>query len=349
MLWRDTLRQLALALCLALWALCAAAQATMGMVVVDAHNGKGPITVFYPSNTPGNPLKRGPFTLDVAREGSFQAGNRRLVVISHGSGGSPWPFADLARILVNSGFVVALPEHDGDNYHDQRLVGPETWKLRPGEVSAAIDTLKSDVRFGPMLDLDRVGVYGTSAGGLTALTLAGARWSPANFMRHCLAHMEDDFPACVGLATSLRGNFLDPVKLTLARWVHRVRFDDETWYSHTDPRIQAVIASVPMAAPIAMGSMAQPRAAVGLMIAGEDQWLAPRYHVEAVRAACAACEVLADIPNAGHGSFFSPSSADLAQSLTPILVDPPGFARRDLPAVYEKMARFFSRHLAAGH
>src|ERR1039458_4806194 len=135
MLWRDTLRQLALALCLALWALCAAAQATMGMVVVDAHNGKGPITVFYPSNTPGNPLKRGPFTLDVAREGSFQAGNRRLVVISHGSGGSPWPFADLARILVNSGFVVALPEHDGDNYHDQRLVGPETWKLRPGEVS----------------------------------------------------------------------------------------------------------------------------------------------------------------------------------------------------------------------
>ena len=91
MLWRDTLRQLALALCLALWALCAAAQATMGMVVVDAHNGKGPITVFYPSNTPGNPLKRGPFTLDVAREGSFQAGNRRLVVISHGSGGPTWP------------------------------------------------------------------------------------------------------------------------------------------------------------------------------------------------------------------------------------------------------------------
>ena len=129
----------------------------------------------------------------------------------------------------------------------------------------------------------------------------------------------------------------------------RVRFNDETWYSHTDPRIRAVIASVPMAAPIDMGSMAQPRAAVGLMIAGEDQWLAPRFHVKAVRAACAACEVLADIPNAGHGSFFSPWPADLAQSLTPMLVDPPGFARRDLAAVYEKMAGFFSRHLAAGH
>ena len=169
-------------------------------------------------------------------------------------------------------------------------------------------------------------------------------------MRHCLAHMEDDFPACVGLFTSLRGNFLDPVKHTLARSVHRVRFNDETWYSHTDPRMQAVIASVPMAAPIDMGSMAQPHTAVGLMIAGEDQWLAPRFHVRAVRAACASCEVLADIPNAGHGSFFSPWPADLAQSLTPMLVDPPGFARRDLAAVYaKKMAGFFSRHLLAGH
>lgn len=168
-------------------------------------------------------------------------------------------------------------------------------------------------------------------------------------MRHCLAHMEDDFPACVGLVTSLRGNFLDPVKRTFARWVHRVRFKHETWYSHTDSRIQAVIASVPMAARIDMRSMAHPHAAVGLMIAEQDQWLAPRFHVRAVRAACASCEVLADIQNAGHGSFFSPWPADLAQSLTPMLVDPPGFERRDLGAVYENMAGFFSRHLAAGH
>ncbi len=134
-----------------------------------------------------------------------------------------------------------------------------------------------------------------------------------------------------------------------SRAAHRVRFNDETWYSHADRRIQAVIASVPMAAPIDMGSMAQPRADVGLMIAEQDQWLAPRFHVRAVRAACASCEVLADIPNAGQGSSFSPWPADLAQSLTPMLVDPPGFARQDLATVYEKMAGFFSRHLSAGH
>ena len=49
-------------------------------------------------------------------------------------------------------------------------------------------------------------------------------------MRHCLAHMREDFPGCVGLVTSLRGNILDGAKITLAGWVHRWRFNDETRY-----------------------------------------------------------------------------------------------------------------------
>ncbi len=139
---------LAIGLCLALSTVGAAAQPTMGLAVVDGHSGNGPVTVFYPSDAPGSPVTRGPFTVDVAWQGAPRVGNRRLVVISHGSGGAPWPFADLARMLVNTGFGVAVPEHEGDNYHDQRLVGPESWKRRPGEVIAAIDALKTDVRLG---------------------------------------------------------------------------------------------------------------------------------------------------------------------------------------------------------
>jgi len=52
-------------------------------------------------------------------------------------------------------------------------------------------------------------MYGMSAGGHTALTLAGGRWSPARFTKHCEAHIAEDFAACVGLATQLRGNFLE--------------------------------------------------------------------------------------------------------------------------------------------
>ena len=44
--------------------------------------------------------------------------------------------------------------------------------------SRAIDVVSHDARFAPLLALDRVGMYGMSAGGHTALSLAGGRWSP---------------------------------------------------------------------------------------------------------------------------------------------------------------------------
>lgn len=43
----------------------------------------------------------------------------------------------------------------------------------------------------------------------------------------------------------------------------------------------------------------------------------------------------------GHGSRFSPWPASLARSLTPLLVDPPGFDREEkLPPVYWAIAAF---------
>ncbi len=331
------------------WLLCLAAlgaQAAVGLTVLPSTDQRGPVTVFYPSSSPATATARGPFTLKVAVNGSPSLGNRRLVVFSHGSGGSPWPLADFAAALVDAGFLVAVPEHDGDNYKDQRKVGPESWKLRPHEVSQAIDAMQADARFAALVDFNQVGIYGTSAGGLTALTLAGARWSPANFQRHCLAHMEQDFNACVGLATELRGNFLDPLKLSVARLVHRMRFGDANWQSHTDPRIQAVMATVPMAAPLDMASLAQPRVAVAVVQAQLDPWLAPRFHSQAVLAACPSCTEIPNLPQASHGTLFSPWPQELAQSFTSMLVDPPGFDRAGLPELYRTMGAFFKAKLS---
>ena len=48
----------------------------------------------------------------------------------------------------------------------------------------------------------------------------------------------------------------------------------------------------------------------------------------------------------GHGSRFSPWPASLARTLTPLLVDPPGFDREEeLPAVYRAIAAFLARDL----
>jgi predicted dienelactone hydrolase len=81
-------------------------------------------------------------------------------------------------------------------------------KHRPHEVSQAIDAMAADPRFAPLLDLKRVGIYGMSAGGLTVLTLAGARWSPALLARH-YGPSRGGLPTCVGLSTELTGGPLD--------------------------------------------------------------------------------------------------------------------------------------------
>lgn len=322
--------------------------AAMGVTVINDAYNKAPITIFYPSSTPETPIQRAVFNIQGAWQGMPMLGNKRLIVFSHGSGGSPWPMSDLARSLVDASFVVAMPEHEGDNFHDMHLQGPRTWKIRPQEISQTIDAIQHDPRFASLIDFNQVGAYGSSAGGLTVLTLAGGQWSPANFQRHCSIHMQQDFPACMGLIFTLHGDMWDNLKITVARIAHKLLFSDETLQSHHDPRIKAVIASMPMAAPLDMASLAKPRIAVGLIQADLDAWLTPAFHIGAVRAVCTTCQTIADMSTAGHGSLLSPWPQELAQSITPMLVDPPNFDRAELPVVYKRMADFFSTQLLVG-
>jgi predicted dienelactone hydrolase len=247
--------------------------------------------------------------------------------------------------LVQDGFVVAMPEHRGDNYKDHSTPGPESWRRRPEEVTRAIDAVGQDPRFKPLLRLDKVGMYGMSAGGHTALSLAGGRWSPAHLEEHCEAHIREDFQSCVGLATRLRGNALDGVKETLALWVIRWRLGDATWQTHTDPRIAAIVAGVPFAADFDMASLASPLVPLGLVTARHDKWLVPRFHSDAVLEACRACERVAEIADGGHGALVSPLPPNLTGLIGDLLNDPPGFDRAALPEVDRKIAAFFRQHL----
>jgi len=322
----------------------AAAQAATGYTELPGLEGDGPVTVFYPSGDAEQELTRGPFKLNVAQQGAPRKGNGRLVVISHGSGGSPWTYTDLARALVDAGFVVAFPEHHGDNYKDTSGIGPPSWRRRPGEVSRAIDAVGKDARFAPLLQLDKVGVYGMSAGGHTALTFAGGRWAPAVLARHCQAHIAEDFATCVGPSTSLTGGIADGFKITVSLQIIAWKFSDPAWVSYEDPRVKAVVAGVPFAADFDMPSLAAPRVPLGLVVAGKDVWLTPRFHSDAVRAACKPCELVADIPGGSHGALLSPMPP-LSGRLAELINDPPGFDRKQLPEVDRKITAFFRKHL----
>ncbi|MBC7604439.1 MAG: dienelactone hydrolase, partial [Ramlibacter sp.] len=204
-----------------------------------------------------------------------------------------------------------------------------------------------DARFAPLLVLDKVGMYGMSAGGHTALSLAGGRWSFAKFRDHCQANISEDFATCVGLTTSLNGDLLDGVKKSVALFIIRNRFDDATLLSHTDPRIAAIVAGVPASADFEVASLAAPKVPLGFVTAGKDKWLVPKFHSDRILAACKQCEVVAAMPNAGHGALLSPPPPmqvlpEIAQDL---LGDPPGFDRSTMPEVDRKITAFFHRHL----
>ena len=323
----------------------ATAGAAVGVTEISGKDGDGPVTVYYPSSSEARKLERGPFTFQMAWQGTPVRGNGRLIVISHGSGGSPWVHADLARALVEDGFVAALPEHRGDNVKDQSAVGPRSWKRRPAEVSRAIDAVGADERFKLLLALDRVGMYGVSAGGHTALVLAGGRWSPARLAEHCEAHIAEDFQACVGLSARLRANVFDGLKKTIARWVIRYRLSDATWQAHTDARIAAIVAAVPFAADFDMASLGSPRVPLGLATARQDKLLIPRFHSDAVLAACTPCEKVADLPDGGHGAYLSPLPPNLSGLLGDLMNDPPGFHRARLREVDLQIVAFFKRHV----
>ena len=319
-------------------------RASVGLSEITATADDGPVTLYYPAEAAEQSLTRGLVTLSVAAQAAPRRGNGRLVVISHGTGGSPWVHADLARALVEAGYVVALPEHRADNYKNHSDAAGALTR-RPAEVSRAIDAVGRDARFAPLLDLSQVGVYGMSAGGHTALTIAGGRWSPAGFKRHCEQNLVDDFQFCVGVITKLTGGVLDGLKKWVALTEIRHRFDDTTVRDYNDSRIAAVVAAVPAAANFDFDSFAAPRAPLGLVTARQDRWLVPRFHSDRVLQACKPCEHIADLPTGGHGALLSPLPPGLTGLLGNMLNDPPGFDRSVMPEVDRKIAAFFGRHL----
>ena len=351
--WKAFCRRRALlTICVCLLAAGQSAHAqspTLGFMQLPQPGG-GLVTVFYPSSDPEMPAIQGPFKLSWAANGRVSKGNEHLVVISHGSGGSPWVHADLARVLVHRGFTVALPQHAGDNYLDPSEPGPGSWIKRPIEVSQSIDVVAGSQSLAANLRLDSVGLFGGSAGGHTALSMAGGKWSKTRFRNHCEEHIRDDFSSCVGFFTLLNGDWMDGPKIWLAKAVIAARFSDDAIQGGFDPRVKSVVAMVPFAADFDPASLKQPATALGLVIAEKDINQVPRFHAGAILSACEPrCEVVMRLPEGGHGSMLSPMPPlEIGSVAQRLLRDPPNFDRGQLvPALNSRIADFFLRTLAS--
>jgi pimeloyl-ACP methyl ester carboxylesterase len=320
------------------------AQNILGTQVLASSEG-AKITVFYPV-LPGTIGKPGPLGAVLAAGASVGSLNQRLVVISHGSGGSPWVHTHLAQALVQRGYVVAFPTHYGDNFEDPSAPGPDSWKRRPQEVSQAIDALQAHPEWSQKLAFDKVGMYGQSAGGHTALSLAGGRWSTKNFLAHCNQQLANDFNACVGTVTRLTGGAWDGIKKWLASWVLNSRFaSDDGSYTHHDPRIAVVVAGNPYAADFDEQSLRALQIPLGLVSTGQDAWLKPEFHSSKVLRACKNCSALLHWPLAGHGALLSPYPINEPEKVHTLLASDSNFDRKVLATGDQTITDYLDRYL----
>jgi predicted dienelactone hydrolase len=251
-----------------------------------------PLSLLYPTRAAARRLSIGPYEIETAPDAPVEGSGLRLVAISHGQGGAPWVYRDLASRLVRAGFVVALPEHLGDSRRDGRLTGTaEILVRRPRQLELAIDAAFADPRVGPAITPDGVGVIGHSMGGYTALAVAGGR--PIAFP----GETQDGLPRLVDVKK--------------------------------DPRVRALALLAPAAGWVCHpGALEDVHAAVMIRV-GEHDDLMLRAFADLVRRGLPRPDAadFAVVPGAGHFSFLSPFPPAMASPDFPPAQDPPGFDR----------------------
>jgi predicted dienelactone hydrolase len=269
-----------------------------------------PLRVLYPTSAIETPERIGPYVVNVAFDADV-AGNRLpLIVISHGTGGSALVYRDLALHLARSGFVVALPEHPGNNRDDNSLVNTfANLENRPRHIRLVIDAVLSHSAFAGRLS-ENVGLIGHSMGGYTSLALVGGRpmASPNE--------TEDGKPR--------------PVPVT------------------RDPRVRAVVLLAP-AVGWYMWKDALTDVDLPIMVRmGERDEYLPVIHSEIIKQGFRDQQLLnfSVIPGAGHFAFLTPFPPEMARPGFPPAQDPEGFDRTKYhPHMNAEILGFLRKHL----
>lgn len=161
----------------ALFGTGAAMAAGLRLIEVPSADGKAPIraAVWSPCAAAPVEIRIGPFVLPAVRDCPIIEGQYPLVVISHGFAGTYFSHRDTAAALADAGFIVAALNHPGDNAIDMKRAGElSALTDRPADIVRLLDHMLANWKEAGSIDAGRIGVFGFSRGGYTALVLAGA-------------------------------------------------------------------------------------------------------------------------------------------------------------------------------
>jgi predicted dienelactone hydrolase len=285
--------------------------------------------LWYPSTTPVSAVKMGPFEVEAALNGEPETGSHPLVVISHGTGGSNLDQRDTAIHLAERGFVVATLTHPGDNFQDTSGYGKEVQLFgRPRHVKAVLDALLAHPTFGKIIDGTRIGIAGMSAGGYTALVLAGGKPDFSRFAAYCREHAEDP-------------------------WVCRREPKIDTaptisdWAVVQDARIKAAVLMAPaLGFAFDRDSLAGVKVPIRMYRPQADEVVRYPNNAEYLKEILPNAPEYVMLPGAGHYVFLAPCPPAFAGQARDICVDPPGVDRAAVHArLNGEIEGFFRRTL----
>ncbi len=329
---KTMLLRTASGLAIAALSACAHAAGFQQGIAADPDGQPLRIGIWYPSLATPAPTTIGTTTMTVAPNGAVHGQALPLVVVSHGTGSSYLGHAATAVALADAGYVVIAVTHTGDNHADQSRSVFIMDRAR--HVSRVIDHALSTWENRSTIDATRIGVFGYSAGGFTALVSVGGIADFATIGPICQQHPGDY--ACQLLARAGQA----PARMPDADQLQ-------------DRRIKAAVVVAPaLGFTFSPNGLKDVKVPVQLWRAEDDVILPyPRY-AEAVHKALLQTPTTPDyhvVPHAGHFDFMPPCSEALAEIAPAICSSAPGFDRVAFQQAFNAAAiAFFGKALKPG-
>jgi predicted dienelactone hydrolase len=277
--------------------------------------------IWYPSDTPATPSSPQSLPQTVATNGDIAGINLPVIVFSHGSSGWFAGHADYARALASAGFIVIAVTHSDDNYKVGNGTSLKALISRPRDVHLAIDFMTNNWNGRTHIDPSKIGIFGFSAGGFTALVAIGGVPDFKRFTAHC-AEAPQEFTCQEAFATALSGS--EAINLPEATWIH-------------DRRIKAAVLAAPgFAYAFDPDSLRRINLPVQLWNGAEDPVIPVETNLAYLHRTLPNVVDYEVIPGAAHYSFLAPCNDGMREKLSELCGDAPGF---DRAALHERMAQ----------
>ncbi len=278
--------------------------------------------VWSPCLAPAGKIALDPLVIDGVKDCPVAGTRLPLVVVSHGTGGSFLGHHDTAATLADAGFVVAAISHPGDNFQDLSRQGYlSAFATRPVDMRRLIDYMLGAWPGHSRLDANRIGIFGFSRGGYTGLVAIGG--IPNYALRMDLCPPTSVIPLC----GEIRRNELPPPPVRDRRIKAAVIVDPLSVFDAEG--LKQVAAPVQLWASAYGGDGVTPDSVAAIR---RDLPAPPDWHVAA---------------NAAHFAFLAPCTPAMANTLSDVCRDGPGFDRTAFHAEFNaEVLAFFRRQLA---